>query len=149
MEVCAVTSAVPVSGQTISVQVSTQDDSATGKHNDILLSYLLDTTLIAEINLILWLCLHIKYYNIYILSSAGSDYSPLVAVVLTFTSASSQRQCVDISILDDNLAEPIEQFFVQLTQTATQQTDQAVVIVTDNDGKCIPVHVCNNYNSYV
>ena len=59
----------------------------------------------------------------------------MVNEVLTFTSTSLQRQCVNIGIIDDALVEPIEQFMVQLNQLDIQQEDEAVVSITDNDGK--------------
>ena len=67
--------------------------------------------------------------------TAGSDYSSVTNQVLTFTSVSSQQQCINIGIIDDVIPEPIEQFSVQLTQSATQDIAQAVVSITDDDGK--------------
>ena len=67
--------------------------------------------------------------------AANSDYNPLVNEVVTFTSTSLQRQCVDIGIIDDALVEPIEQFVVRLTQLEIQQEDEAMISITDNDGK--------------
>lgn len=67
--------------------------------------------------------------------AANSDYDPVVNEVLTFTSTSLQRQCVNIGIINDALVEPIEQFVVRLNQVDIQQEDDAVVSITDNDGK--------------
>ena len=72
---------------------------------------------------------------LYQLMAAGSDYIAVVNEVLTFTSTSSQRQCVDVGIVNDLLVEPVEQFTVLINQTGTQQVDQAVVSITDNDGR--------------
>lgn len=66
---------------------------------------------------------------------AGSDYNPVTNQVLTFTSTSSQRQCINIGIIDDALPEPTEDFLVQLSQAATQEINQAIVSITDNDGR--------------
>ena len=67
--------------------------------------------------------------------AANSDYSPLVNEVLTFTSTSLQRQCVNVGIINDTLAEPMEQFVVRLNQLDIQQEDEATVSITDDDGK--------------
>ena len=69
--------------------------------------------------------------------TAGSDYNPLVNQLLTFTSTSLQRLCVNIVIIDDAIVEPIEQFTVLLSQVGLQQVDQAVVTITDDDGKYV------------
>lgn len=67
--------------------------------------------------------------------AADSDYSPLINQGLIFTSTSSQRQCINILIVDDDLAESIEQFLVQINQDAN---NQAVISITDNDGEVWP-----------
>ena len=51
------------------------------------------------------------------------------------TSTSLQRQCIDIGIINDAFMEPIEQFTVQLSQTATQEVMLAVVTITDDEGE--------------
>ena len=55
-------------------------------------------------------------------------------LTLNFNSTSSQRQCINISIIDDAMPEPTEDFFVQLSQAATQEINQAMVTIADNDG---------------
>ena len=67
--------------------------------------------------------------------AANSDYIPLVNEVLTFTSTSPPRQCVNIGIINDTLEEPMEQFVVRLNQLDIQQEDEATVSITDDDGK--------------
>ena len=47
---------------------------------------------------------------------------------------------MSIGIIDDALVEPLEQFVVQLDQAAIQEVDQAVVSITDNDGKLCKRH---------
>ena len=67
--------------------------------------------------------------------AAGSDYAALVNAEVTFTSSSSQRQCILIAISDDLVVEPMEEFLVQLVQPTPQGTlsDQATVIITDGN----------------
>ena len=55
-------------------------------------------------------------------------------LTLNFNSTSSQRQCINIGIIDDAMPEPTEDFFVQLSQAATQEINQAMVSIADNDG---------------
>ena len=51
--------------------------------------------------------------------AAPADYLPLVNVVLEFPA----QMCIDITIIDDGLIEPIETFVVSLTST-----DSAVIV---------------------
>lgn len=69
------------------------------------------------------------------LSTAGSDYTALVSQVLTFTLTSSQRQCVEIEILDNQLIEPAEYFLVSIDQSTPQGivSNQANVTILDSN----------------
>ena len=69
------------------------------------------------------------------LSTAGSDYTALVSQVLIFTLTSSQQQCVEIEILDDQLVEPAEDFLVSLNQSTPQgiMSNQATVTILDGN----------------
>ena len=64
--------------------------------------------------------------------TAGEDYSALQNIALTFTST-SERQCVNIGIINDQLIEPTETFIVRIDQTTSQGTvsTQAFVLITD------------------
>ena len=68
-----------------------------------------------------------------LLLTAGSDYTTLVNNLLTFTSTSLQRQCVNIGIIDDLEVEPTEQFFVRIEQTTSQgpRVIQAGVLIVN------------------
>ena len=69
------------------------------------------------------------------LSTAGSDYTALVGQVLIFTLTSSQRQCVEIEILDDQLVEPAEDFLISIDQSTPQGivSNQATVTILDSN----------------
>ena len=69
---------------------------------------------------------------------AGEDYIALVSVALTFTSTSSQRQCVNVGIIDDLLIEPTEDFLVRIDQTTSQGPVSAEALVLITNGKDVP-----------
>lgn len=58
---------------------------------------------------------------------------------LIFTSASPQRQCVAVGILDDQLIEDLEQFVIRVDQTLPQGVVSNVASVFITDGKIIPI----------
>ena len=59
------------------------------------------------------------------------DYTPLTQT-LTFA-VGDMRQCVNISITDDDIDEPVEMFFVNLMSTEADVTvPQATVSILDN-----------------
>ena len=73
---------------------------------------------------------------------APGDYEPTTEL-LTF-SATNTEYDVSISIEDDNVNEALEQFFAGLTFESTGSDgsiqlspDTAVVLIGDDDGKCL------------
>ena len=118
VEVCAVTSATPAPGQIVSAQLSTANEFALGKGSPTLLTHAV-------------LIVHAMTYIVLSLT-AGEDYSALQNIALTFTST-SERQCVNIGIINDQLIEPTETFIVRIDQTTSQGTvsTQAFVLITD------------------
>ena len=63
------------------------------------------------------------------------DYTALTEE-LTFNPGGSNRQCVNITILDDTVVESsIEFFTVETTSTLSPDTQSNVVIIRDDDGK--------------
>ena len=67
--------------------------------------------------------------------SAPDDYES-VLVELTF-SAGLERQCADVAIQDDDIAEGLEDFTAGLTTSVDRVTldpDVATVNIADNDG---------------
>ena len=68
--------------------------------------------------------------------AAGSDYTP-INTTLTFTPSDSSEQCGNVIILQDNILEDPENFFVHL---ATSDDDvkllynYSTVTILDNDG---------------
>ena len=78
-------------------------------------------------------------FNKYGTLSGGMDYGA-IASLATF-SASESRACVEISITDDIISEPIELFAVSLTfpgllpEGIAVMPDSANVTIVDNDGK--------------
>ena len=72
----------------------------------------------------------------------GSDYvEDSVEVVFPITAVEGQKECADITILDDDALECSHEFTVSIDD-ATLSTDitgtpnQATVIIVDNDGEC-------------
>ena len=63
------------------------------------------------------------------------DYSALLNAELIFTSATPQRQCVNVGIIDDQEVEGEELFIVQLEQTPSQGSQQMLASVTIADSE--------------
>ena len=70
-------------------------------------------------------------------SLTAADFGELnPPAVLTFTSI-QQRACANVVIIDDNIVDPLEFFFVTLSSTNFQVNvlvRNALVIIADNDG---------------
>lgn len=70
-------------------------------------------------------------------TAGGVDYS-FSAVNLTFSMSSTTRQCVNITIVDDDLLEPSELFLVQLAafdpNVFLEPSHEATITIADNDG---------------
>lgn len=78
------------------------------------------------------------------LLTANFDYV-LLNSTLTFGPLHSVQQCVQIEIVDDSLAEGLEQFTVGLTTTssAVNVTDSIFkIFIEPNDCRCKHLHVC-------
>ena len=117
VEVCAnVTQGMLAPGHSVSVQLSTVEGTAGRCSRRHILNHL----------------------NVFSLSAEDLDYSS-VNSSLSF-SASTTRQCVDITILADGLVEPDELFSVNLTPLSPAVilgTSMATVTITDSDSKSI------------
>ncbi len=73
--------------------------------------------------------------------TANSDYN-FTSVILTFQSGlqGSDTQCTNLSIIDNNVLEDSEDFFVTLDSSDSDvridpDLDQASVVIIDNDGQ--------------
>ena len=75
-------------------------------------------------------------YSAYNISQyvANLDYTPLNEWI---TFKTSQKQCVNIEIIDDNIVEPTEQFNVLISSSTDPnlvlEDDHTVVSIKDND----------------
>lgn len=75
-------------------------------------------------------------YSAYNISQyvANLDYTPLNEWI---TFKNSQKQCVNIEIIDDNIVEPTEQFNVLISSSTDPnlvlEDDHTVVSIKDND----------------
>ena len=76
-------------------------------------------------------------------STAGSDFTPVVPMNLTFQPGTVQR-CIYINVTNDPILEAAEIFTVELTTTdpnVTLSPRSAAVIIARNDGTVIAIHM--------
>ena len=72
-------------------------------------------------------------------NTAGADYEP-VSIVLTFAPG-DRRQCVNVTIIDDDIVEPTEVFTCEATLltpiagVSIGRGGTATVTITDEDGE--------------
>ena len=79
---------------------------------------------------------------VYAFSTAGSDFTPVLPMNLTFQPGTVQH-CIDINVTNDPILEAAEIFTVELTTTdpnVTLSPRSAVVTIIRNDGRLIAVH---------
>ena len=69
------------------------------------------------------------------------DFNPSPVTVVSFTMSSSDTQCIDITIVNDNVVEPEEDFTVELSPISPfvdiGTTSSAVITLTDGDSECL------------
>lgn len=86
---------------------------------------------------------HVQYIDDVISAAGTGDYAS-ISQPLTFSPGSGfQQRCANITILDDNVVESVENFFVSLETSVSDAdhvdfnvSDTAVVNITDDDSKC-------------